>query len=188
MKGKILGSADANGVITGADGNRYKFTAADWKAPRTPKIGEEVDFEVPAAGSAGEIYPTHATAGFDLGDVGAKMGDVGAKMKEALGSAAQWTCTMWLRQSQGQNGCRGVSSLACWRARPASLLTSRLTVPLALVLRWLASFLFNYVSWSGEQLAAIGATSSGGYSVLGISSFSSNVGGFFFHARQTGQH
>jgi hypothetical protein len=165
LKGKILGFAEASGVISGTDGNRYKFTAADWKAPRAPKIGEEVDFEVSAAGGAGEIYPTHPSGGFDLGDVG-------AKMKEAVGSVDLNDVSAKAKAMVAA----GSSSPA--GARALQLLTGRLTVPLAIVLV-LASFLFNYVSWSGEQLASIGVTTSGGYSVLGISSLSSNVGGFF---------
>jgi hypothetical protein len=175
LKGKILGFADASGVISGTDGNRYKFTAADWKAPRAPKIGEEVDFEVSATGGAGEIYPTHPSGGFDLGDVGAKMGDMGAKVKEALGPGGSVDLNDAAAKAKAFVAA-GSSSPA--GARALKLLTGRLTVPLAIVLV-LASFLFSYLTWSGEQLASIGVTTSGSYSVLGISSFSSNVGGFF---------
>ncbi len=165
MKGKILGYADASGVISGADGNRYKFTAADWKAPRAPKIGEEVDYEVSPQGGASEIYPTHASAGFDLGDVG-------AKMKDAVGSVDLNDVSAKARAmvAAGSSSPAGVRAL--------SLLQHRLTVPLSLVLL-LTSLFFSYMSWNGEQLASVGVTKSGGYSVLEISSFSSNVGSFF---------
>lgn len=47
MKGKVLGfdPASGTGAITGDDGNRYNFTAADNKSPAPLKAGDTVDFE-----------------------------------------------------------------------------------------------------------------------------------------------
>jgi TM2 domain-containing membrane protein YozV len=47
MKGKILDyTVQTNqGVITGDDGNRYKFVGAEWKASTPPTAGSTVDFE-----------------------------------------------------------------------------------------------------------------------------------------------
>lgn len=57
MKGKVLGfdPATGTGAITGDDGNRYKFTAADNKSLTPLKPNDTVDFEVDA-GAAKEIY------------------------------------------------------------------------------------------------------------------------------------
>jgi TM2 domain-containing membrane protein YozV len=48
MKGQVLDfSIQSNGgVITGADGQRYTFTGAEWKGTGSPQRGMSVDFEV----------------------------------------------------------------------------------------------------------------------------------------------
>lgn len=48
MKGKVLGfdPASGTGAITGDDGNRYSFAAADNKSPAPLKPNDTVDFEV----------------------------------------------------------------------------------------------------------------------------------------------
>jgi hypothetical protein len=48
MNGTILDySIQRNdGVITGVDGMRYKFSGADWKADTHPTRGQKVDFDV----------------------------------------------------------------------------------------------------------------------------------------------
>ena len=48
MKGTVLDfSIQQNqGVISGDDGKRYKFTGADWNIKATPEAGIRVDFEV----------------------------------------------------------------------------------------------------------------------------------------------
>jgi len=53
MRGKILsynqegGLASGSGLISGDDGNRYQFVAADWSTNnRLPKVGMKVDFVV----------------------------------------------------------------------------------------------------------------------------------------------
>ena len=57
MRGKILDFSDANrtGLIGGDDGNRYEFSAADWKSEVVVAAGREVDF-VADGTRAKEIY------------------------------------------------------------------------------------------------------------------------------------
>ena len=59
MKGKILGfdAAGGTGAISGEDGQRYTFTAADFKSPAPAKAGDNVDFAAEGS-SAREIYVT----------------------------------------------------------------------------------------------------------------------------------
>ncbi len=59
MKGKILGFAAAGGTgaISGEDGQRYSFAAADFKSPAPAKPGDNVDFAVDGS-NAKEIYVT----------------------------------------------------------------------------------------------------------------------------------
>ena len=58
MKGKILGVAagDLAGAITGDDGKRYRYEAADWRGERPASVGATVDFEV-EGGAARDVYP-----------------------------------------------------------------------------------------------------------------------------------
>ncbi|APE27628.1 hypothetical protein [Aurantiacibacter gangjinensis] len=68
MQGQVLGFASDEGAITGDNGERYKFTRADWKADRDPRPGEKVDFVAGDANTAGEIYPlARGAGGPDLG-------------------------------------------------------------------------------------------------------------------------
>lgn len=57
MKGKVLGfdAASGAGAISGDDGKRYKFAAADNKSPAPLKANDTVDFEV-VEDAAKEIY------------------------------------------------------------------------------------------------------------------------------------
>lgn len=59
MKGKILGfdAAGGTGAISGEDGQRYTFSAADFKSPAPAKPGDNVDFAVEGS-SAKDIYVT----------------------------------------------------------------------------------------------------------------------------------
>jgi len=59
MRGRILGVAtgDTAGAITGDDGQRYRYTAADWRGERPAVAGGVVDFEVEGQ-AARDIYPT----------------------------------------------------------------------------------------------------------------------------------
>lgn len=64
MKGKTL-SYDVNtksGVISGDDGNRYKFNMLEWKSANQPRAGGKVDFAV-TSDSAVEIYTDSAISG-----------------------------------------------------------------------------------------------------------------------------
>lgn len=62
MKGKVLGfdAAAGTGAISGDDGQRYNFTAADFKSPPPAKPNDAVDFEA-EGGSARNIYITAAS-------------------------------------------------------------------------------------------------------------------------------
>ena len=58
MKGTILDFSipESAGVVSGDDGNRYRFAGADWKATGAmPRAGARVDF-VAADGVASEVY------------------------------------------------------------------------------------------------------------------------------------
>lgn len=57
VKGKILNYDLQNniGVISGNDGERYKFTKADWKTEKQPIVNQVVDFSI-AGNNAQEIY------------------------------------------------------------------------------------------------------------------------------------
>jgi len=166
MKGKILGFdvSNANGVITGEDGKRYKFGSAEWKAPRAPKPGEDVDYEISPDGLAAEIYPLRTSAGIDLGDMGARMkdalgganvdlGDVGTKAKQMLAS--------------GSNSPAG--------ERAMGLLTTRLPVPVCILLL-VVSLFFTFLSWSSTQMPFLPSVSSGGHSIIGVGDFADEAG------------
>jgi TM2 domain-containing membrane protein YozV len=64
MKGKILNydAETKSGVISGDDGNRYKFQASAWKPANEPRNGGKVDYLV-NGDSATEIYADGAIAG-----------------------------------------------------------------------------------------------------------------------------
>ncbi|MFB3101852.1 MAG: hypothetical protein ACE1ZV_01180, partial [Alphaproteobacteria bacterium] len=57
MRGKILDFSDANrtGLIGENDGNRYEFSAADWKSEVVVAAGSKVDFVADGA-RAKDIY------------------------------------------------------------------------------------------------------------------------------------
>ncbi len=79
MKGKVLGfdPTAGTGAITGDDGNRYNFTAADNKSPAPLKPNDTVDFEIDA-GAAKNIYAVKT--GFSIPNVGAPAAAGGAPM------------------------------------------------------------------------------------------------------------
>jgi TM2 domain-containing membrane protein YozV len=57
MHGRVLAFdyRAGEGHITGADGNRYRFTTGDWKPQAPPRAGQPVDFEIDGS-QALEIY------------------------------------------------------------------------------------------------------------------------------------
>jgi hypothetical protein len=61
MKGKVLGfdATSGTGAISGDNGQRYNFAAADFKSPAPAKANDSVDFEVDGA-NAKDIYVTAA--------------------------------------------------------------------------------------------------------------------------------
>ncbi len=67
MKGKVLGfdAASGSGAISGENGERYNFTAGDFKSPAPAKPNDNVDFEADGA-NAKNIYLTAAAANVDL--------------------------------------------------------------------------------------------------------------------------
>ncbi len=170
MKGKILGFADAAGVIVGDDGKRYKFASGDWKAPRTPRAGEEVDYEISPQGMAAEIYPLRSSAGIDLGDVGHKMQDALGKVDlEGMGSKAKEMLAAGSSSPAGKDAIK--------------LLTARLSVPVAIVLL-IVSVFFSYISWQGGAISTGDMPKNGGYSVLGVSSFTGSMGSLLDTSKQ----
>jgi len=58
MRGKVLefNHADTTGLVSGDDGKRYRFAAADWRGAIWPQPGEAVDF-VADGDAAREIFP-----------------------------------------------------------------------------------------------------------------------------------
>src|SRR5262245_60224016 len=63
MQGQILeASAAKSGMILGDDGNRYTFTAADWRTADAPAAGVRVDFVPGEGGAAREIFPLPGAA------------------------------------------------------------------------------------------------------------------------------
>lgn len=77
MKGKVLGfdPATGAGAITGDDGNRYTFAAADNKSPAPLKPGDTIDFQI-EGNAAKEIYTVKS--GFSLPTGGLGSGDAAA--------------------------------------------------------------------------------------------------------------
>jgi len=71
MKGKVLGfdPAGGSGVISGDDGRRYKFTAADNKSPQALKPEDVVDFEADGE-QARNIYTVTPAAPVSAGAPG----------------------------------------------------------------------------------------------------------------------
>lgn len=69
MKGRVLGfDFQANeGQISGEDGQRYRFTPADWKATGRPNPGQVVDFE-PQGSRAVGVYSMSGGASPMAGD------------------------------------------------------------------------------------------------------------------------
>ncbi|HHY48478.1 MAG TPA: hypothetical protein GYA10_01840, partial [Alphaproteobacteria bacterium] len=60
MRGQVLQAGpNGDGLILGADGNRYSFSREDWKGIPAPVAGDEVDF-IAGDGRAGDIYPLPA--------------------------------------------------------------------------------------------------------------------------------
>jgi hypothetical protein len=56
MKGTVLNVDSAGGgLLRAEDGRRYEFATGEWKTPRAPVVGEEVDFE-PVSLQATAIY------------------------------------------------------------------------------------------------------------------------------------
>jgi len=70
VKGKILGYnlQESAGVISGEDGNRYKFSNNSWMADKSPKVGQVVDFVIERE-AATEIYVDASSFNFDKDDM-----------------------------------------------------------------------------------------------------------------------
>lgn len=58
MKGTVLNFSiqQGNGVISGSDGQRYKFLASSWNLEQSPRPGIKVDFDTNPDGEAIDIY------------------------------------------------------------------------------------------------------------------------------------
>ena len=63
MRGHILGysTETGEGLVSGDDGRRYRFTREAWPAPGSAVAGQHVDFE-PQADEAVNIYPIPTAA------------------------------------------------------------------------------------------------------------------------------
>lgn len=61
MQGRVLDVdiAAGTGLVLGLDGNRYRFTASDWKAREAPVAGVAVDF-VAQGEAARDLFPLPA--------------------------------------------------------------------------------------------------------------------------------
>lgn len=80
MKGQVLGFDGQAGAISGEDGQRYRFTLADWKGERPPQGRDAVDF-LPAGTDATEVYCVQSS-------LGAALGGIGASARSRLGDSA----------------------------------------------------------------------------------------------------
>jgi len=67
MKGKILDyNVEKNeGMISGNDGKRYKFTISEWKSNKEPIAGRKVDFDIDGE-FAKEIYLDNSGVTFNI--------------------------------------------------------------------------------------------------------------------------
>jgi hypothetical protein len=96
MKGKILGfdAAGGSGAITGEDGQRYSFAAAEWKSGTAPSPGADVDF-VTEGSAAKDIYPIAAASRSGTGNArqasapGPDLSEGLNNLKNALSNAAE---------------------------------------------------------------------------------------------------
>lgn len=63
MRGQVLGvdTRTGEGLVAGDDGQRYRFTPADWAQRGEPAIGMHVDFEI-EEGRALSVYPMPVAA------------------------------------------------------------------------------------------------------------------------------
>jgi hypothetical protein len=61
MRGTVLGFDGTTGIVSGEDGKRYRFSAADWKGADSAQANSAVDF-VAKGESATEIFPVAAAA------------------------------------------------------------------------------------------------------------------------------
>jgi TM2 domain-containing membrane protein YozV len=64
MRGTVLDydAATGHGIVSGEDGERYAFAAADLRGDGAPRTGAAVDFRA-EAGRAGEVYVTAGASG-----------------------------------------------------------------------------------------------------------------------------
>jgi uncharacterized membrane protein YhaH (DUF805 family) len=77
MKGKILDYSiqNSSGIISGEDGNRYKFSNSEWKSDKAPKANQKVDFEAEDT-IAKQIYLESSSLDFDADTIKSKFSNV----------------------------------------------------------------------------------------------------------------
>ena len=138
MRGTVLGSDEAGGMITTTEGQRYRFAQSQWRGARAPAAGDEVDFET-RDGAAAEVYVVRP------GEAAVNLGAMGAQARQLF---------------EGGAASPGV-------ARALSVIRSNLRAQLALAIL-LASVILHYVVVQGPGLFVAAGSPAGAYSVLGV--------------------
>lgn len=113
MKGQILDfSIQRNeGIISGDDQNRYRFSGVEWRDQNPPIRGLKVDFEVDRSGQAHNIYALGSSMTFPH-QIGEKNRIVAALLAFFLGSFGIHKFYL------GQIGWGIVYLLFCWTFIP----------------------------------------------------------------------
>ena len=135
MKGTILNvdPASLGGVLRAEDGRRYDFAGAEWKSPKPPAVGDQVDFE-PVGQAATALYAIKSGAPpIDL-----------SGLKSALASASETAAKSNV----------GAALLADWRPMLAALSLIACLFPYASLGPQSASLL-TVVSHMGDAIDAL---------------------------------
>ena len=135
MKGTILNvdPASRGGVLRAEDGRRYDFAGGEWKSPKPPTVGDQVDFE-PVGQAATALYAIKSGAPpIDL-----------SGLKSALASASETAAKSNV----------GMTLLADWRPLLAALSLIACLFPYASLGPQSASLL-TVVSHMGEAIDAL---------------------------------
>ena len=115
MKGKVLGfdAAAGTGAINGENGQRYNFTAGEFKSPTPAKAGDNVDFEADGA-NAKNIYVT--AGAMPNVDLGALTSNATVANRQIWRTAsiprlrAEFQAFREYRDSENRPGCKNLKS------------------------------------------------------------------------------